>query len=75
MNLLHVFPMPGLVKVRTKAKALSVFDEPAIGGSVDLDRAVRIFGIDRTAADVEIQSAASEVRAVINCKTRATCIG
>ena len=60
--------MPGFVKVGTEAEAVGVAYEPTIDGCVDLDGAVRIFGINRAAADVEIERAAGEVGA-INCQT------
>ena len=53
-NLFYVFPVPRFIKVRTKAEALRVFDEPLIRRSVYLNRAIRILRIDRAAADVEV---------------------
>ena len=51
-KLFYIFPVPGFVEVRTKTKALGIMDQPSICGSVDLDRAIRVFGIDGTAPDV-----------------------
>ena len=68
----NVFPVPGFVEVRTKTEALGVAHEPSIGGSVDLNRAVRIARIDRAAANVKIESAAGEVWTVY-CESSAAC--
>ena len=39
-GLSYVFPMPRLVKVRTKAEALGIADEPSINWRINLNRAI-----------------------------------
>ena len=56
--------MPGFVEVGAEAEAFGVADEPAVGGCLCLERAVRVFGDGRLAADVEVEGAPGEVRAV-----------
>ncbi len=56
--------MPGLVEVWAEAEALGVFHQPFVGRCVDLNRAVGIFRVNRIAADVDVQRAAGEMRAV-----------
>ena len=62
--LFNVFPVPGLVEVRSEAEALRVVYEPFVSRSADLDRAIRILRIDGTATDIDIKRAAGKVRAV-----------
>src|SRR6266508_2021711 len=59
-----VLPVPWLVVVRTEAEALGIADEPLVNPGVNLDGAVGVFRLDGFAADVEIQGAAREVRAI-----------
>src|SRR6185503_5716998 len=66
--LLDVFPVPRLVKVRSKTEALCITDQPTIRRRVDLDRTVRIVCIHRAAADVNVQRATSEVW-TIDCES------
>ena len=74
-NLLHVFPVPGFVEVRTKPEALGVLNEPSISWCVYLDRAVGVFRIDGIATDIEVQSATSKVWTVVDRKTCAAGVG
>ena len=74
-KLSQVFPVPRFIKVRTKTEALGILNKPSIGWTVDLDRAIGIFCIDRIAANVEVQSAARKVWTVVDCKSCAACVG
>src|SRR5687767_10342591 len=60
----HVLPVPRLVVVGAEAEALGVPDEPLVDVGLDLQRAVRVLRLDRLAADVDVEGAAREVRAV-----------
>src|SRR6185369_2051873 len=68
--LFYVFPVPGFVEVRTKTEAFGIAHEPAIGGRVDLNRAICIPRVDGTPAHVEIESTTGKVRTV-DCESSA----
>src|SRR5437868_11061049 len=59
-----VLPVPRLVVIRTEAELVCVLDEPAVGVRLNLNRAVRVLRLHRLAADVEVERAPGEVRAV-----------
>src|SRR5262245_2272287 len=59
-----VFPMPGFVEVRIETEALGVHHQPLIDLRVDLYRAIPVVSADRFAADVKVQRATGEMRAV-----------
>src|ERR1051326_7593127 len=59
-----VLPVPRLVVVRPEAELVGVADEPAVGRRLNLYGAVRVLRLDGFAADVEVERAAREVRAV-----------
>src|SRR5436305_1609638 len=72
--LLHILPMPRLVKVWTKTETFSVAHEPLIDGRFNLDGAIGISGVNRIAAHIEIQRPPRRVRA-INRQPRAAGVG
>src|SRR5205085_10574806 len=72
--LADVFPVPGLVKVRAEAEARGVLHQPAISLRLRLNGAVVVLGADRLAADVQVERAPGEVRAV-DRQARAPAVG
>src|SRR5215510_9514233 len=62
--LLHVLPMPRLIEVWPEAEAVSVSHQPLVNWCIHLDRAVGVLRVDRITADIQIQSATSEMRTV-----------
>src|SRR6185369_2590938 len=60
-KLLHVFPMPRLVEVGPKPEPFCIPHQPLVSLTVNLDRAIGIFRVNRIAPDVQIQSASGEV--------------
>src|SRR5262252_6048435 len=59
-----VFPVPGFVEVRIETVLLGVLHQPLINLRVDLYRAIPVVRTDGLAADVEVQRASGEMRAV-----------
>src|SRR2546423_12798195 len=59
-----VLPMPRLVVIRTEAELVRVLDEPVVDVRLHLYGAVRVLRLHRLAADVEVERAPREVRAV-----------
>src|SRR5207248_8314877 len=70
-SLLHIFPVPRLVKVRSEAEARGVAHQPLVGRCLHLDCAICIFRVDRIAADIQVQCVAREVR-TIRCEAGAS---
>jgi hypothetical protein len=65
--------MPGLIKVRT-ARIVGVANQPLVDRCVDLKSAIGVFGVDRISADIKVEGATGEVRAVY-CETSAAGVG
>ena len=60
----YVLPMPRLVKVRTKAEALSIAYEPLVNRSLDLKSPIGVLRINRLTTYIQVQRSAGKVRTV-----------
>ena len=66
--------MPWFIEIGREAEFVGVLDEPAIDFGLGLEGAIAVFGADGFAADVEVEGAACEVRAVFG-ETRPAGVG
>lgn len=60
-----IFPVPRFVKVRIKPEFRCILDQPFVCGRLDLDQAIRILGCHRFPTDVNIESVAGKMRAIL----------